>query len=117
MRRRSIQHAAPSNDNEKLVADVWLAELGRPAGRDENFFDIGGHSLLAVKVFRSLAESTGFELALTDVFRYPTIRSFAEYLGDLDAGGADAARSKVLSSAVAGADRAARRRRSQRTPR
>lgn len=106
--------SAPSNDNEKLVADVWLTELGRPAGRDENFFDIGGHSLLAVKVFRSLADSTGLELALTDVFRYPTIRSFAVYLGDLDAGGG-AAKAKVLSSAVAGADRAARRR--KRTPR
>jgi hypothetical protein len=67
-------------DAERLVAGIWQSELERTVGLDDNFFEIGGHSLLAVKVFRRLAEATGADLALTDVFRYPTVRSFASYL-------------------------------------
>ena len=52
-----------------------------PVGRDDNFFDIGGHSLLAVKVFRRLADATAAPLALTDIFRFPTVRTFAAHLG------------------------------------
>ena len=104
--------ATPTDDDERLVSEVWTQELGRAVGRDENFFDIGGHSLLAIKVFRSLADSTGLPLALTDVFRYPTIRSFAGYLGSLRTG-TDGSGNHPLaaSAAAAGADRAARRRR------
>jgi hypothetical protein len=104
--------ATPANDDERLVSDVWKHELGRAVGRDENFFDIGGHSLLAVKVFRSIADSTGLPVALTDVFRYPTIRSFAAYLGSMRSGddGRDGG-APVSSSAATGVDRAARRRR------
>ena len=106
--------AAPTDAYELLVSDAWTRELGRTAGRDENFFDIGGHSLLAVKVFRNLADSTGLPLALTDVFRYPTIRSFAAYVGSLGAGtDGDGNQPSVTSAAVAGADRAARRRRAR----
>ena len=43
---------------EQLVADVWTAELRRPVGRDDNFFDIGGNSLLAVAVFRRIGDRT-----------------------------------------------------------
>jgi hypothetical protein len=49
-------------------------------GRDDNFFDIGGNSLLAVAVFRRIGDRTEVPLALTDVFRYPTIRTFAAHL-------------------------------------
>ena len=63
--------AAPQGDIEQLVADLWLEQLGRPVGRTDNFFDIGGHSLLAVSLFRRLQDSTGLAIALTDVFRYP----------------------------------------------
>jgi hypothetical protein len=74
---------APLEGAEDLVAGAWYAELGRPVGRNDNFFDIGGHSLLAVKVFRRLTDLTGLPLALTDVFRYPTVKSFASYLDGL----------------------------------
>ena len=75
--------APPADDTEKLVADIWTDELGCAVGRDDNFFDIGGHSLLAVKVFRRLSDATGAPLALTDVFRFPTVRTFAAHLGEL----------------------------------
>jgi natural product biosynthesis luciferase-like monooxygenase protein len=70
----------PADEHETLVAQIWTEELGRPVSRDDNFFEIGGHSLLAVKVFRRLTDASDVPLALTDIFRYPTIRTFAAHL-------------------------------------
>jgi hypothetical protein len=102
--------APPVDDAERLVADIWESELDRPVGRDDNFFDIGGHSLLAVKVFRRLGDATSVTLALTDVFRYPTVRTFAAHINDLSSD-ASADRSAVTAAVPAGADRGAMRRR------
>ena len=82
-----VATAPPADDAERLVAEIWAAELERPVGRDDNFFDIGGHSLLAVKVFRRLTDATAAPLALTDVFRFPTVRRFAAHLGALQGAG------------------------------
>src|SRR5256885_10032293 len=54
--------------------------LDRPVGRDDNFFDVGGHSLAAVKVFRRLLEATEAPLSLTDVFRHSTVRTMAQHI-------------------------------------
>ena len=72
--------AAPADDGERLIADVWSEALGRPVGRDDNFFEIGGHSLLAVRVFRTLTDAIETPLALTDLFRYPTVRTLAAHV-------------------------------------
>jgi hypothetical protein len=101
--------APPVDDNERLVATIWTEELGRPVGRDDNFFEIGGHSLLAVKVFRRLTDATDVPLALTDVFRYPTVRAFAAYLASATQTTAGAAAS--APAAPTGTDRGAMRRR------
>ena len=79
--RASPAGPEPSLDQrESIVADLWASVLGHPVGRDDNFFDVGGHSLLAVEVYRRLTETTGAELALTDIFRYPTVRTLAGQL-------------------------------------
>ena len=97
--------APPADDVEQLVADVWVAELERPVGRDDNFFDIGGHSLLAVKVFRRLTRAPPATLALTDIFRFPTVRTFAAHLGALRHDGDD----RCGADGTAGAARRDRR--------
>jgi hypothetical protein len=102
--------AAPVDDTEKLVADIWSDELGCPVGRDDNFFDIGGHSLLAVKVFRRIGDATNAPLALTDVFQYPTVRSFAAHLATV-MGSPAAAEPARAASGPTGGDRGAMRRR------
>jgi natural product biosynthesis luciferase-like monooxygenase protein len=107
--------APPSLDDatEQLVAEVWQAELRRSVGPDDNFFEIGGNSLLAVTVFRKLCDRTGAKLALTDVFRFPTVRTFAQHLARLGAPadaapGAGEPASPAVSEAI---DRGAMRRR------
>lgn len=73
---------APTGDMEATVARVWQEVLRLPhVGRDDNFFDLGGHSLLAVQVHRRLGEATGRAIPMTDLFRFPTVRSLAAHLG------------------------------------
>ena len=107
-----VATAPPADDTEQLVADIWAAELERPVGRDDNFFDIGGHSLLAVKVFRRLSDTTAAPLALTDIFRFPTVRTFAAHLGALQGTAAPVpADAAAVVAAPTGSDRGAMRRR------
>ena len=103
--------APPADANERLVADIWTSELERPVGRDDNFFDIGGHSLLAVKVFRRLTDVTEVPLALTDIFRFPTVRTFAAHLGAGHVAGTDRHDGVTSAGAPTGTDRGAMRRR------
>jgi acyl carrier protein len=94
---------APTTDVERVVLDAWCAVLGTDAiGVDDNFFDVGGHSLLVVRLHRSLQERLGHPVPLTDLYRYPTVRTFSVSLADTN-GEAPTA----ISSAL---DRAARRR-------
>ncbi len=101
-----VRTSAPveaASDLERQVLTVWQETLGSTdIGVDDNFFDIGGHSLLIVRMHRKLRETVDPSIALTDLYRYPTIRGFSE---SLSSGGEQAA--AVVQS---GMDRAARRR-------
>jgi len=102
--------APPADDTEKLVASIWADELGVPVGRDDNFFDVGGHSLLAVKVFRRICDATDAALALTDVFRFPTVRTISAHIGALQ-GSASLEPAGRAAGGATGVDRGAMRRR------
>jgi len=74
--------AAPGNELEKTIAAIWREVLGLPhVGTSDNFFDLGGHSLLVVQVQRRLRDACGCEVSITDMFRLPTISSLAAHLG------------------------------------
>ena len=93
---------------EETIQAIWREALGlAEVGVTENFFDLGGHSLLVVQVQRKLKEATGEEIALTDMFRFPTIRSLAEHLS----GAAAEQPSAQSRGAARAAARLARRRR------
>ena len=67
---------------EAQVAAVWGAVLGRTdIQRDDNFFDLGGTSVLAFQVLRRLQDAVAREIAIVDLFRHPTVQSLAEFLG------------------------------------
>jgi len=102
--RAEVAYAPPGDALEASIAALWEETLGIPrVGLDENFFDIGGHSLLVVRVHRRLAEELPQALSLTDLYRFPTVRSLAAFLRDEDDGAA----------AQSGSDRAAKRRAAQ----
>jgi hypothetical protein len=77
------QPAGPPTAFEEQILTVWRDVLGlQTVGAEDNFFDLGGHSLLAVKAHRLLKETLQRELAITDLFRFPTVRSLATFLGE-----------------------------------
>jgi amino acid adenylation domain-containing protein len=74
--------SAPFTELERAISTVWqdVLQLDQ-AGVHDNFFDIGGHSLLMVQVQRKLAETIKQDIQLVDLFKYPTINSLAKHLG------------------------------------
>ena len=73
--------AVPASQTEKAIALIWEDILGvSNVGTSDNFFDLGGHSLLVVQVQRRLLEATGQEVSITDMFRLPTIQALAAHL-------------------------------------
>ncbi|HVF55935.1 MAG TPA: amino acid adenylation domain-containing protein [Pyrinomonadaceae bacterium] len=78
---RCVSYVAPANDIEQAIAAIWQKALGiESVSTDENFFDLGGHSLLMVQVHRRVKESLRREVSLVDLFRFPTVNSLAAYL-------------------------------------
>src|SRR5207253_4557604 len=69
----------PRNAVEELLADVWaqLLPVEQP-GLHDNFFAVGGQSLLAVQVIASLRQTLGVEMPLRVMFDSPTTAEFAE---------------------------------------
>jgi amino acid adenylation domain-containing protein len=77
-----VSYVAPSTPAEELLCGIWADVLGHDhIGTHDNFFDLGGHSLAMVALRNRLAETAGREVSIVDLFRYPTIRALAGYLG------------------------------------
>ncbi|HEX3531337.1 MAG TPA: amino acid adenylation domain-containing protein, partial [Thermoanaerobaculia bacterium] len=69
-----------TRDVAGAIAAVWREVLGVPSlGMDDNFFDLGGHSLLLVQAHGRLRERFP-QLTALDLFRYPTVATLAAYL-------------------------------------
>jgi acyl carrier protein len=84
MMERSL--VTPRTEIEGKIATAWQEVLGvETVGVDDNFFDLGGNSLLVIQLYHKLREVLSAELLLTDLFRYPTITSLARSLRPQDA--------------------------------
>jgi amino acid adenylation domain-containing protein len=72
---------SPRNEREAAIAGIWKDVLGvERIGVHDNFFDLGGHSLLLVKVNRRLRELVRRDLPMVEMFRHPTISGLASFL-------------------------------------
>ncbi len=76
------EYVAPSNEVEQTIAS-FTQELLHVArlGVHDNFFEVGGDSLLMVRVQRKLQETYAREIPIVDIFRNPTVRGWAELVG------------------------------------
>ncbi|HST63245.1 MAG TPA: amino acid adenylation domain-containing protein, partial [Longimicrobium sp.] len=103
---------APETGMEARVAAVWREVLGvDEVGVEDNFFDLGGHSLLLMKLQGRLAAELGREVPVVELFEYPTVRALAARLQDGGAGTAAAEEGGERGGArQAGANRLAGRR-------
>ncbi|MFC9253894.1 amino acid adenylation domain-containing protein [Amycolatopsis thailandensis] len=69
----------PRNPTEEALAAIWAQVLDRDTvGRDESFFDVGGHSLKAAQLAVRIGETLQIELPLRTLFERPTIAKLAE---------------------------------------
>ena len=112
-------YVSPRNALEERVVAVWRDVLAVDrVGAHDNFFDVGGNSLLLAKVRSRLAEALGTDIPALELFRHPTPALLARYLAAPD----EPARSErghdrdVAYGRRALAERARRRRDGQRKP-
>ncbi|MGW6412783.1 non-ribosomal peptide synthetase [Streptomyces vinaceus] len=98
---------SPHTPMERTVAEVWADVLGHAAiGVDDNFFDVGGHSMRLVAVQKRLADRLERTVAIVDLYEHPTVASLARHLdGAAGNGGLSPASPRVRKPAEAGEKR------------
>jgi hypothetical protein len=90
---------------EEAIASIWRDALGVAAvDRTASFFDLGGNSLLLVKVHKRLCDQHQSRLSLADLFHFPTVASLAAHLSSADlpvttGAGSSRAQSRRLATA------------------
>ncbi|HEU4328870.1 MAG TPA: acyltransferase domain-containing protein, partial [Roseiflexaceae bacterium] len=71
----------PENDLERTIATVWQQALGfEQVGINDNFFDLGADSLIAIRVVAQLKQALGAELSVVSLYETLTIKALAESL-------------------------------------
>jgi amino acid adenylation domain-containing protein len=77
------EYIAARDNTESRLVKIWESVLGvHPIGIQENFFDLGGHSLLVAKLVRRVEQDFGTELSMAAIFEAPTIEQQASTLRD-----------------------------------
>jgi len=72
----------PTNKVERTLAAMWQELLGlREVGVDDNFFDLGGDSLLLLRIQAGILETFDVSLSSAEMFQHTTIKSLAQRLG------------------------------------
>ncbi len=81
---RNIRDVLPQSNLEKAIAAIWCDVLGlEQIGVHDNFFEAGGHSLMALQVHTQLLKTVTQTLNIIDLFHYPTIASLARYVSQM----------------------------------
>lgn len=76
-----VAYVPPRNPVEETLVDIWSAVLGREkVGVEDNFFEIGGQSLLGTQVISRIRESFEIEVPVRMIFQEPTITGLSSYL-------------------------------------
>ncbi|WP_256081503.1 amino acid adenylation domain-containing protein [Massilia sp. YIM B04103] len=79
--RAQVPFAEPQSELERIIAAVWREVLAHErVGLDDNFFDLGGHSLLLQQIHSRLTGLLGRTLPMVDLFRFPTVAALARHL-------------------------------------
>ncbi|ASZ09481.1 non-ribosomal peptide synthetase [Chitinophaga pendula] len=77
---RTANYQVPVTAAEKTLAAIWEDILGREAiGVHDNFFEMGGHSIKAVRMLMEMGRTLSIEPSLRDLFLHPTISSLLEH--------------------------------------
>lgn len=82
----SNEYVAPRTELERLISRIWaeVLDLDTAAGLYDNFFDIGGHSLLMANVKCRIETALGCEIPIVKLFEYTTVSSLSAFLSEGD---------------------------------
>ncbi len=76
-------YVAPTDEIEEKVAAIWQEVLGvEKVGINDNFIQLGGHSLLVISIIAKIHQAFDVELQLLDVFSKPTVKELACLIRD-----------------------------------
>jgi amino acid adenylation domain-containing protein len=79
--QRDTAHSGPQTPLEEIVSGIWCEVLRLPGvKRTDNFFNLGGHSLLVTQVILRVRETLKVELPVRSLFEAPTLVQFAELI-------------------------------------
>ncbi|MCP2052623.1 UNVERIFIED_ORG: amino acid adenylation domain-containing protein/non-ribosomal peptide synthase protein (TIGR01720 family) [Pseudomonas fluorescens] len=83
-------YVAPQTELEQQIAAIWAEILHLPrVGLDDNFFEVGGHSLLAIQITSRVQAELGLEVPLVEVFQTETLRAYVQAAATFRAGSAE----------------------------
>jgi acyl-coenzyme A synthetase/AMP-(fatty) acid ligase/acyl carrier protein len=74
---------AARTETEKRVAAIWSALLKAEVGPDDDVFDLGAHSLMAMKALAQIRDQLHVNLSLRNLFEHPTVAGLAEVIDRL----------------------------------
>ncbi|NJD01334.1 MAG: amino acid adenylation domain-containing protein [Ruminiclostridium sp.] len=75
-----LEYVAPQNELEAKIADIWKGVLGvEKIGINDNFFDIGGNSLLVIKLEAEM-EKANFTISAIEIYEHKTIKGLTDYI-------------------------------------
>ena len=78
---RARAYVAPRTPIEEVLTDIWAEIIGvERVGVHDNFFDLGGHSLMAMRLMSAIRDGLGLELPLKTFFEAPTVAQMGRAL-------------------------------------
>jgi phthiocerol/phenolphthiocerol synthesis type-I polyketide synthase E len=85
-------YVAPRNDLERRLCELWSAVLGAAQiGVEDDFFDLGGNSLVAVQLIASVRKAVGARLPMRSIFEAPTVAGMVAAIERVRGSGGDEA--------------------------
>jgi amino acid adenylation domain-containing protein/non-ribosomal peptide synthase protein (TIGR01720 family) len=80
--RGAAAYVAPRNDHERKLVEIWQEVLGREGiGVGDNFFEVGGHSLIAMRAVSRIHKELNAHVELREFFAHPTVEALARLIG------------------------------------
>ena len=113
--QRAVTGNQPKTSLERTLAEIWQSLLKLDSvGIHDNFFEVGGHSLLVVNAQSQIQQKLEIEISLMDLFQYPTLSTLADHINQLQTGQPEESNTRDRTVALSAGKQRLKKRLSQR---
>ncbi|MEM9804743.1 MAG: amino acid adenylation domain-containing protein [Cyanobacteria bacterium P01_D01_bin.56] len=113
--QQTVTGNQPKTSLERTLAEIWQSLLKLDfVGIHDNFFEVGGHSLLVVNAQSQIRQTLGVEISLMDLFQYPTLSTLADHINQLQTGQPEESNIRDRTAALSAGKQRLKKRLSQR---